>query len=294
MKALTAAILLAPIVALPQFATAQDAGAVLLKSKLEVGKTYNFRQGTDMKMALPLAGAGDSTTKMSMDMQMSVEKAPDGVNKLVTTKFGRVKMEMQMAGQNMVYDSEDETKQNPLLKTAFEQMKDVEFKAIYDKDDKFLKVEGDGGAGAGALAGGMGMGAAEMEQMLKQLTDYGFPAHPVKPGEKWDHKQEAKMGQMGAMSMDMQFTYVGPAERDGKKVAEIDVTGTIGGAADEGAAGLVEFKDSTLKGKMFFDHERGVLLNSTIDMDMTMAVGGDAGAEMDTKTKSTFDLLSVE
>ncbi len=102
------------------------------------------------------------------------------------------------------------------------------------------------------------------------------------------------MGQMGAMSMDMQFTYVGPAERDGKKVAEIDVTGTIGGAAEEGAAGLVEFKDSTLKGKMFFDPERGVLLNSTVDMDMTMSIGGDAGAEMDTKTKSTFDLLSIE
>ena len=45
---------------------------------------------------------------------------------------------------------------------------------------------------------------------------------------------------------------------------------------------------------MFFDPERGVLLNSTVDMDMTMSVGGDAGAEMDTKTKSTFDLLSIE
>lgn len=272
-------------------APAAEAAPILLKSKLAVGKTYNFRQDVVMKMELPLAGAGESATKMSMDLAMKVAKAPEGDNKLVSTKFTQVKMEMDMAGQKMVYDSTDPAKQSPLLKAQFAGLSDQEFKAVYDKDDKFLKMEGGGGGGGAGL--GMGFGNNEIQQMLQQLTDYGFPAEPVKPGDKWSHKQEAKMGQMGNMEMNMEFTYKGPVERDGKTLANIAITGTIGGG-DKAEGALIEFKDSTLSGNMLFDNELGAMHSSDMDMNMTMAVGGAGGAEMDSKTKSSYKLLSVE
>ena len=275
------------ILATPCVALAQDAGPVQLKSKLTPGKTYKYRTDMDMSTDSPLGGDEKMSTKMSMDMGMAVAEA-EGDNKLVTTKFDRVRMEMNMAGQAMVYDSTDKTKQSPLLKTAFAGIADKEFKAVYDKNNKFVKMEGDGGA-AGAL-GGMGINKDQVEQMLTQLTDYGFPERELKPGEKWDHTQAANMGQMGKMEIDMQFTYKGMTDHEGHKVAEIDYTGSVGGEAGaEGA--LVSFKDSKLYGKMYFDPELGAVRKSTMQMDMTMVAGG---AELDTSTTSTQTLLSVE
>ncbi len=265
---------------------------ILLKSKLLVGKTYTFQQDVVMKMALPLGGAGESATKMGMEVVMAIAKAPEGDNKLVTTKLGSVKMEMDMAGQKMVYDSTDEAKQSPLLKGQFDELVGQEFKAVYDKDDKFLKME-DGPAAGGGGPLGMAMGKDDFQQMLQQLTDYGFPTEPVKPGDKWKHTQAAKMGAMGNMEMNMDFTYKGNVERDGKSLAEILINGTIsGGAGGEGA--LIEFKDSTMSGTMFFDPELGAMHSSEMEMKMTMAVGGEGGAEMDSTTKSSSKLLSVE
>jgi hypothetical protein len=37
----------------------------------------------------------------------------------LSVRFSKVKMEMSMAGQNMVYDSEDPENQSALLKTSF-------------------------------------------------------------------------------------------------------------------------------------------------------------------------------
>ena len=45
---------------------------------------------------------------------------------------------------------------------------------------------------------------------------------------------------------------------------------------------------------MFFDPELGAVRKNTVDMDMTMAVGGAQGAEMDTTTRTVQKLLSVE
>jgi len=287
MKTLSLAAALSFIVA-PCVALAQDAGTVTLKSKLTPGKTYKYRTDMDMSTDSPLGGDQKMSTKMSMDMGMAVEKAPEGENKLVTTSFDRVRMEMNMAGQAMVYDSSDKTKQSPLLKTAFAGIADKKFKAVYDKNNKFLKMEGD--AGGGGALGGMGINKDQVEQMLTQLTDYGFPERKLKAGEKWDHTQAANMGQMGEMEIDMQFTFKGMTDREGHKVAEIDYTGSIGGEAGaEGA--LVSFKDSKLYGKMYFDPELGAVRHSNMQMDMTMVAGG---AELETSTTSTQTLLSVE
>lgn len=297
MKTIFSAIGLALAISSP-ISLAQDgakkAEPVLLKAKLMAGKTYKYQQSMEMKMQLPLGGAGESTTKMLMDLNLKVAKAPDGDNKLVTAKFDRVKMQMNMAGQDMVFDSTDPKKQNPLLKAAFADIGDKEFEAIYDKNDQFVKMKGGGGAAAAPM--GMGINDAQIEQMLRQISDYGFPTEPIAPGHKWKHIQNTDMGQMGGkMAVEMNFTYKGQVERDGKNLAEIEFSGDVGAGAGAGAgAAQVTFKDSTMSGKMYFDTEIGSIQHTDMLMDMTMAIGGEAGAEMDTKTKSTYKLLSVE
>ena len=95
----------------------EDGNSVLLKTNWIPGKEYNFRQVTDMKMDLPLAGAEGSKTEMSIDFKIDVQPLDDSSNKKIQLGFDKVKMTMQMAGQNMVYDSEDPDNQSPLLKT---------------------------------------------------------------------------------------------------------------------------------------------------------------------------------
>ncbi len=282
--------LLVPILVLTgslALSDAQEAG-IVLKPKLEAGKTYRYRQDVDATMALPIPGAGDSKTKMTMDMSLQV-KAADGGNKEVTTSFDRIAAQIKMAGQDMIYDSTDKTKQSPLLKASFGALTEDTYTAVYDADDNFVELKGVAGGGGAAL--GMGMGSAEIEQMLRQLTDQGFPEAPVQPGEKWDDQQEAKMGQMGTMTMDLEYTYNGLIELEGHRVADIDIAGTV--ASDPGAAGLMTFKDSTLSGKLYFDPEVGAVRKSSMAMEMTLSITGTEEA-MDMKTTTTSSLLGVE
>ena len=267
----------------------EDGNSVLLKTNWIPGKEYNFRQVTDMKMDLPLAGAEGSKTEMSIDFKIDVQSLDDSSNKKIQLGFDKVKMTMQMAGQNMVYDSEDPDNQSPLLKTTLSSLSDQTYEATFDENNKILSLEGEGEA----AGNGLGMGAmsqGDVENMLQQLGDFKFPEAMIDPDTKWQNKQNFKMQQIGEMNMTVDYTYQGPVESDGKKLAKI----TFSGKAETSGEGLVSFKDSKMTGTMLFDPKLGALLESETKMDMTMSIGGEAGAEMDTATISKYRLISVD
>ena len=265
----------------------EDGKSVLLKTNWIPGKEYIFRQVTDMKMDLPLAGAGGSQTETSIDFKIDVKSLDGSSNKKIQLGFDKVKMSMQMAGQNMVYDSEDPDNQSPLLKTSLSSFSDQSYEATFDKNNKILSVQGeDKGA-----ANGLGMGRiSDVETMLQQLGDFKFPEAMIDPDTKWQNEQTFKMHQLGEMKMAVDYTYEGPSDYNGKKVAKISFVGK----ADLSGEGLVSFKDSKMSGTLLFDPELGVLSDSETKMDMMMSIGGDAGAEMDTATVSKYSLISIK
>ena len=242
-----------------------------------------------MKMDLPLAGAEGSKTEMSIDFKIDVQGLDDSSNKKIQLGFDKVKMTMQMAGQNMVYDSEDPDNQSPLLKTTLSSLSDQTYEATFDENNKILSLEGEGEA----AGNGLGMGAmsqGDVENMLQQLGDFKFPEAMIDPDTKWQNKQNFKMQQIGEMNMTVDYTYQGPVESDGKKLAKI----TFLGKAETSGEGLVSFKNSKMTGTMLFDPQLGALLESETKMYMTMSIGGEAGAEMDTATVSKYSLISVD
>ena len=265
----------------------EDGKSVLLKSNWIPGKEYNFRQVTDMKMDLPLAGAEGSKTESSIDVRIDVQSLDQSSNKIIKLGFDKVKVSMQIAGQNMVYDSEDPDNQSPLLKTSLSSFSDQSYEATFDKNNKILSVEGeDKGA-----ANGLGMGRiSDVETMLQQLGDFKFPEAMIDPDTKWQNEQTFKMHQIGEMKMAVDYTYEGPSDYNGKKVAKISFVGK----AELSGEGLVSFKDSKMSGTLLFDPELGVLSDSETTMDMMMSIGGDAGAEMDTTTVSKYSLTSIK
>jgi hypothetical protein len=127
--------------------------------------------------------------------------------------------------------------------------------------------------------------------MLKQLADFGFPKTIIEPETKWQHGQELSMQQMGKMKMTIDYTYKGPKDHEGKKRAERVFKGS---ADSDGGGGLVSFKDSKMTGTMLFDPELGTVVQSNSSVDMTMSVGGELGAEMDTKSSSSYSLISID
>ena len=225
-----------------------DGQSVLLKAKWIRGKSYIFRQTTNMEMELPIAGPEGSKTKMSMDFNVDVSDKKESENKKMSVRFSKVKMEMSMAGQNMVYDSEDPENQSALLRTAFGDFANQKFEAEFDKDDNFLSVDGNAKGGAPAAAGIGGLGNEEIGNMLKQLGDFGFPEGVVEPDAKWQHGQELSMQQIGKMKMTIDYTYKGPKDYKGKKLAEIIFQGI---AASDGEGELVSFKDSKMNDMRF-------------------------------------------
>ena len=268
-----------------------DGQSVLLKAKWIRGKSYVFRQTTNMEMELPIAGPEGSKTKMSMDFNVDVSDQKKSENKKMSVRFSKVKMEMSMAGQNMVYDSEDPEKQSALLKNAFGDFANQKFEAEFDKDDNFLSVDGNAKGAAPAAAGIGGLGNEEIGNMLKQLGDFGFPDTAVEPDAKWQHGQELSMQQMGKMKMTINYIYKGPKDHKGKKLAEIVFQGI---SDSDGEGVLVSFKDSKMSGTMLLDPELGTVVQSNSSVDMTMSVGGELGAEMDTKTSSSYSLISID
>lgn len=268
-----------------------DGQSVLLKAKWIRGKSYIFRQTTNMEMELPIAGPEGSKTKMSMDFNVDVSDKKESENKKMSVRFSKVKMEMSMAGQNMVYDSEDPENQSALLRTAFGDFANQKFEAEFDKDDNFLSVDGNAKGGAPAAAGIGGLGNEEIGNILKQLGDFGFPEGVVEPDAKWQHGQELSMQQIGKMKMTIDYTYKGPKDYKGKKLAEIIFQGI---AASDGEGELVSFKDSKMSGTMLFDPELGTVVQTDSSVDMTMSVGGELGAEMNTKTSSSYSLISID
>ena len=265
----------------------EDGNSVLLKTNWIPGKEYLFRQATDMQMDLPLAGAEGSKTESSIDVRIDVQSLDQSSNKIIKLGFDKVKVSMQMAGQNMVYDSEDPDNQSPLLKTSLSSFSDQSYEATFDKNNKILSVEGeDKGA-----ANGLGMGRiSDVETMLQQLGDFKFPEAMIDPDTKWQNEQTFKMHQIGEMKMAVDYTYEGPSDYNGKKVAKISFVGK----AELSGEGLVSFKDSKMSGTLLFDPELGVLSDSETKMDMIMSIGGDAGAEMDTTTVSKYSLISIK
>ncbi len=267
---------------------------VTLKARLNPGKTYTVRQVMTSDMELPLGGAGKAHTTIEYEMKMAVGAEGEGGNKNVKVSTGGFKMKMDMGATSMEYDATDPAKQNPLLKGMMGQMAEKTFEATFDKNDKIVE-EKKGGKKAPAAPGMMGMtlGDEEVRQIMNSLVDHGFPEHPVKPGDKWKHRMDSAMSQMGAFAMEMEYEYVGEAEYDGHPCVELKVVGGKAPAAPakEGApAPIMELAKAAIDGTVLFDNKEGVARQTEMSMDMTMSAGG---AELPMASKVTSSLVGI-
>lgn len=267
---------------------------VTLKARLNPGKTYTVKQVMTSELELPLGGAGKAHTTIEYAMKMAVGPEEKDGSKNVAVSTGGFKMKMDMGETSMEYDSSDPAKQNPLLKGMMGQMAEKSFEAKFDKNDRIVD-EKKAGKKAPAAPGMMGMtlGDEEVRQIMASLVDHGFPDHPVKPGDKWTHRMDSAMSQMGSFAMEMEYEYLGAADYEGHPCAKLKVVGGKAPAAPakEGApAPIMELAKASIDGIVYFDNKEGIARRTEMSMDMTMSAGG---AELPMASKVTSSLMEI-
>ena len=118
-----------------------------------------------------------------------------------------------------------------------------------------------------------------------------FPDRALKVGESWTQNQEMDQTQMG-VAIENQYTFARREDKNGYKCAVIDFTLTMNVKSTGEAQMKIEGK-GTGKGTIYFAYEKGVIVESAVELDMAMAIAtplptGDG--KIPTTTHQTINL----
>jgi len=301
--------------------------AVTLKQRFVVGKRYEFGMKMTQTTTINIGGQEmDQTMNMAFKHSMNVSQHEDGKRKRVTMRYGRVAMEMNVAGQKMEFDSDKkDAHAGPLASIGG--LVGKEFRMLLDENDHVLDVENFDeilkAFSSDPIAGkvmGQFLNKDSMKELVQGSMLRAMPDHPVKPGDSWPVTYGTKMGQMGSMKVEGTYTYNKPVELAGHVCALIGTVATLtmdmdfskmaGGAAG-GNAEVAEvikkmgmkISDAKMIGSITFDPELGMArdMTMTTSMKMTMTLppgtepqNGDSKLVMPIKQSVSNTLLSVE
>lgn len=118
-----------------------------------------------------------------------------------------------------------------------------------------------------------------------------FPDRALKVGESWTQNQEMDQTQMG-VATENKYTFVRREDKNGYKCAVIDFTLTMNVESTGEAQMKIEGK-GTGKGTIYFAYEKGIIVDSAVELDMAMAIAtplptGDG--KIPTTTHQTINL----
>lgn len=260
----------------------------MLKFNFENGKGYDYEMIT--KIDQEIMG---QPMKMDMSYYYSMDvSADDGNMKTITTRFDRVKMNMNIAGLDMVVDSDKRSERSDNDKNPMEIMNRL-FGAI--SGQRFvMKVNNEGKIEeitgfkemAGAIADSLRLEGEERQEMMGKFEQnfsekaikgqferilYIFPNKEVKVGDTWE-KSTNVAGQMGGKYIS---TY---------KVKEIegDMVTLEEKTKIEGETEGMEISGN-VSGVLVVDSKSGLMVNADQDIIIKM---NKAGAKITLNAKN--------
>ena len=265
--------------AAPTFA--QDADD--LKWKFEKGKTFYQELTTDTKQEMDVMGMKiNQNQKQTFYLSWTPEAQGTDKNWTIKQKIEGVKMDIQIGGNAITYDStKDQAAANPLA-DFFKALVGAEFKLTVTPEMKVIKIEG-----RDEFIKKLQQANPQMETLLKQIlsddalkqmSDPAFgvvPNKAVKKGDSWERKSSLNMGPIGSYDSTYKYTDEGRDEKD-KNLVKIKVDTTLKYVPPAaGAAGSLPFrivsakldsKDAT--GTVLFDTAKGRVSSSTMSLKL--------------------------
>jgi hypothetical protein len=265
---------------------------VEFKWKFEKDKPFYQQMTTKTDQRLKLAG-NEITQHQEQTFIYSwtlKDETKDG-DKVFEQKIVGLRMNINIAGQQMTFDSSKDTGTSA-LGDFFKNLVNTTFKVTFDKDFKVKKVEG-----KEELVKKLGAQNQQMEQLLnailndeamKELAEPTFSAIPTKPVEKgasWKRTSKLDMGPIGSYENNYTYTFDGESNKkyDIKVEAEVKYSKPM----DSKSGGGLPFKikeanipPAKATGTIVFDPEAGWVQS----MKTNLKVQGDLTIEISNQT----------
>ncbi len=254
-----------------------------LRYKFKEGDQFAYAMEQKMKMSTNIMGkALDMQMNQTMDIAWKVLKVEASGAAQVNMAITRARMTMDGPMGKVEVDSKDPKQpDDPLGKILSQVMStiggmEMSFTMDPTGEMKDLKVPEKVRAGLQNLPGGAAMGDMFSDESLKKMASGGvvFPKEPIEKGKSWTTKFDAKMP-LGRLKGDIQYTYEGQEEKNGKKLEKIALKPNISIEADPKAPVQSKLKSQEGKGYVYFDNASGKLieLDSTQNMEMSIDAG---------------------
>ena len=293
--------------------------AVSLKPTWPVGKRYVMRMESDQSSEMPNMQASRDGQPQKATMRIGnrfaqeyalvATNAADG-NRGLEMEILAIELEAGAGNQTINYDSRNKVVPGGgAMGEALDQLIGGKIRYLLTPENKVLKVEGidellqrmeapaDGNPG-----GGRGRGAATAmakslfnEDVLKQMIEFaGMPSNSVRIGESWTDAREIKVPVLGALVVTTTNTLRGWQERDGRKCARVDFTGTMSSKAGEAATPMgvqMQIESGNIAGQYWFAPEVGLATDTEVDQNYKIRMAGvpQAGRNAD----NTFKDMNV-
>ena len=273
-------------------ATPLFAQTIEIKPHWQVGKKFSQTMHMDQASTIALGDQKmEQKVGMTMDSTITVRAHENGKDKRMGVKYDRVAMSMNMAGQDMKYDSAApaDAASDPLgLGKSFGAIVGKEVKLVTDARDEVLEFE-NLDAMMKDLAAGNPMAAVigqmfnkdAMKNMMRQGSLYAAPGKPVKAGDSWPFEFAMPMPGLGKVDLKGTYTLKSIGDHAGVKCAEIALDGKLGidlsGLGDakvEGADPLkqlgMKMDNGKMTGTLWFDPALGICRDALFTQEMNL------------------------
>jgi hypothetical protein len=275
-----------------------------LKWKFEKGKPFYQEMTTDTTQNMTVMGQKiTQVQKVTFFLSWTpVDKDKDG-NWTVKQKIDGMKMEIEIGGNKIPFDSTKDTGATNPLSDFFKALVGSEFTLTIDKDMKITKIEGRDEFLKKLIKENQAMEpllkTILSDEALKQLSDPAFAVVPdkaVKKGDSWEKSATLNMGPIGSFETKYKYTYDGPDE---KKLQKIKVDSTLKYVPPGPNAGSqlpfkilkADLNSKESKGDILFDSEKGRVGASNMTMKLagtlTIEIGGMASDVTLDQTQTT-------
>jgi hypothetical protein len=229
--------------------------SIKLVYNLNVGDNYSFISDINQDITFDAMGTTTTLEQVMMFEMSSVVNKIEGNDISEEYAFNRIKMDQKIFGMEIIYDSRDSTTFEGMGAQIAEQMNKIIGAQIYivkNNRGKVLDIDLSKFSNNSDLANSLSSGN----------THAIYPEGKIKVGDSW----ESDINTLEDSEMKVHVVYT--LKKVSRKHAELDVEGTVTANDIEEELSLT----GTTTGSMTVDRKTGMLISSTIDLDMSLDI----------------------
>ena len=204
-----------------------------LKWKFEKGKTFYQEMTTKTEQNMTVMGMKINQTQTQTFYFSWTPKEQKDDNWIITQKIEGVKMDIQVGGNPITFDSTKETPANNPLSEFFKALVGSEFTLTLSPKNEVTDIKGKDEFLQKLIKANQQMEPLLKQilsdEALKQMADPAFsvvPNKPVKKGDTWEKNATLNMGPIGTYKTTYKYTYEGKDEKN-PKLDKIKVDTTL-------------------------------------------------------------------